>query len=174
MESRSLGKLIRFSLGKNPTRLKEQGAELYTAEDFERDLHVVNISDGSKNCIINMIKSKASPLSVQTAGKCITSNFLKCEFDTDILDPWYFCYQFNEGKNFEQQIAMYHQGTTLCVKKLNVKIIRELKIRLPDIKKQRIIGELYKKSIVQHDLMMKQASDMKKLTMEIINKIEED
>ena len=35
---------------------------------------------------------------------------------------------------------MYHQGTTLSVKKLNIKTIGELKIILPDIEKQRTIG----------------------------------
>ena len=111
---------------------------------------------------------------MDNADKCITSNFVKCEFDGRILDKWYFCYQFNEGKDFEQQIAMFHQGTTLSVKKLNVKIIGELKIRLPDIDKQRIIGELYRQSLIQNRLMIKQAEDIKNLTLTIIRKIEED
>ena len=111
---------------------------------------------------------------MDNADKCITSNFLKCEFDGRILDKWYFCYQFNEGKDFEQQIAMFHQGTTLSVKKLNVKIIGELKIRLPDIDKQRKIGELYRQSLIQNRLMIKQAEDIKNLTLTIIRKIEED
>ena len=111
---------------------------------------------------------------MDNADKCITSNFLKCEFDGRILDKWYFCYQFNEGKDFEQQIAMFHQGTTLSVKKLNVKIIGELKIRLPDIDKQRKIGELYRQSLIQNRLMIKQAEDIKNLSLTIIRIIEED
>ena len=106
--------------------------------------------------------------------KCITSNFLKCEFDGQILDKWYFCYQFNEGKDFEQQIAMFHQGTTLSVKKLNVKTVGELKIKLPDIKKQRKIGELYRQSLIQNRLMKKQAEDIRDLILLTIRKIEEE
>lgn len=60
------------------------------------------------------------------------------------------------------------------VKKLNVKIIGELKIRLPDIDKQRKIGELYRQSLIQNRLMIKQAEDIKNLTLTIIRKIEED
>ena len=60
------------------------------------------------------------------------------------------------------------------VKKLNVKIIGELKIRLPGIDKQRIIGELYRQSLIQNRLMIKQAEDIKNLTLTIIRKIEED
>ena len=107
-------------------------------------------------------------------NKCITSNFLKCEFNQQILDKWYFCYQFNEGKEFEQQIAMFHQGTTLSVKKLNMKTIGELKIRLPDIQKQRKIGEIYRQSLVQNRLMIKQAENIKKLILNIIRKLEEE
>lgn len=174
MESKSLEDIIRFTLGKNPTRVTGQDVELYTPDDFEKDLHCVNAAGKKSECIINLIKSKAAPVSSQTEKKCITSNFLKCEFDVQVLDHWYFCYQFNEGKDLEQQIAMYHQGTTLSVKKLNVKTIGELKICLPPIEKQKLIGEMYKMSVIQHDLRIKQAEEIKKLTMNLIRKLEED
>ncbi len=106
--------------------------------------------------------------------KCITSNFIRCDFDTKKIYSWYFCYQFNEGKDFEKQIEMYHQGTTLSVKKLNIKTIGELKIFLPDIEKQILIGNIYRQSIIQNDLMIKQADDIKKFTMELICRMEED
>ena len=69
---------------------------------------------------------------------------------------------------------MVHQGTTLSVKKLNVKTIGELKIRLPDLEKQRKIGELYRQSLIQNRLMLKQMEKIKKFTLTIIRKIEED
>ena len=91
-----------------------------------------------------------------------------------MLDKWYFCYQFNEGKDFEQQIAMFHQGTTLSVKKLNVKTIGELRIKLPEIKRQRVIGEIYRQSLIQNRLMLKQAEQTKEMTLAILKQIEED
>lgn len=169
-----LDEIIEFTLGKNPTRIKDQSEEFYNPEDFENDLHCRNDIQEELGCVISLIKSKASPISKQTEKKCITSNFLKCEFDKNVIDPWYFCYQFNEGKEFDQQITMYHQGTFLSVKKLNVKLISELKIRLPDIEKQRNIGELYRQSIIQNDLLMKQAENIRKFTLTMIRKIEED
>ena len=174
MEIKKLGDVINFSLGKNPTRIKEQGLSLYSPEDFEDDLYGLNEHDDRSECIINLIKSKAAPVSLDNEGKCITSNFLKCEFNGRLLDKWYFCYQFNEGKNFEQQIAMFHQGTTLSVKKLNVKTIGELKIGLPGIEKQRRIGEIYRQSLIHNRLMLKQAEEIKNMTLTIIRKIEED
>lgn len=174
MKSITLSEIVQFTLGKNPTRIKEQKEELYTPEDFEKDLHCINPTKEGMGCIINLIKSKCSPISEQTEAKCITSNFLRCDFDTGKIFPWYFCYQFNEGKNFEQQIGMYHQGTTLSVKKLNIKTIGELKIFLPDIEKQRIIGNIYRQSIIQNDLMIRQAEDIRQFTMALIRKMEEN
>ena len=123
MELVRLDEIIEFSLGKNVTRIKEQDTEIFTPEDFERDLSSGDNECNTYGCIINLIKSKAAPISVHTESKVITQNFLKCLLDESKILPWYFCYQFNEGKELEQQIAMFHQGTTLSVKKLNVKTI---------------------------------------------------
>ena len=171
---RQLNEIMSFSLGKNPTRIHAQELRLYSPENFENDLSSVNAHDERSECIINLMKTKAAPVSTENADKCLTSNFLRCKFDSKILDKWYFCFQFNEGKDFEQQIAMFHQGTTLSVKKLNVKTIGELKIRLPETEKQRVIGELYRRSLIQNRLRLKQAEDMNDLTLALIRKIEED
>lgn len=69
---------------------------------------------------------------------------------------------------------MYHQGTTLSVRKLNIKTIGELKIVLPDIEKQRTIGNLYRQAIIQNDLMVKQAENIKKFTITLIHRMEEN
>ena len=77
MKRQCLDEMISFTLGKNPTRMKEQELSIYTPEDFERDLYCLNQHDNKSECIINLIKSKAAPVSIVTSGKCITSNFLK-------------------------------------------------------------------------------------------------
>lgn len=174
MEIKKLRDIVKFSLGKNPTRIKEQESCLYLPEDFEEDLFGLNEHDKSSECIINLIKSKASPISKNNRDKCITSNFLQCEFDEKVLDKWFFCYQFNEGKEIEQQIAMYHQGSTISVKKLNVKIIGEISMKLPNIEKQKKIGELYRQFLIQNRLMIQQVENIKKLTLTVLRKIEED
>ena len=174
MKQNVLKDIIEFTLGKNSTRIKEQENNIYTPEDFEKDLQCINTVENVPECIISLIKSKAAPISEQTKEKFISSNFLRCRFDSKILDPWYFCYQFNEGKDFEQQINMYHQGSSLSVKKLTVGIICDLKINLPDIKDQKRIGELYKQSIIQNYILLKQTENIKKFTIATIRKIEEE
>lgn len=166
--------IIQFTLGKNTTRINPQTTEIYTPDDFEKDLHSINELDRPEECIINLIKSKAAPLSKETKGKCITSNFLRCSFDTNILDPWYFCYQFNVGKEIESQIYRFHQGNTLSVKKLTVQTVGKLKIPVLDIQRQQLIGSIYKKSIIQKDLMIQQAENMETMAFTVIRKIEED
>lgn len=166
--------IIQFTLGKNTTRINPQTTDIYTPDDFEKDLHSINRLDKPEECIINLIKSKAAPLSKETQEKCITSNFLRCSFDTSILDPWYFCYQFNAGKEIENQIYRFHQGNTLSVKKLNVQTIGKLQIPILDIKRQQQIGNIYKKAIIQKDLMLQQAENMETMALTIIRKIEED
>ena len=169
-----LGELIEFTLGKNQTRILDSEQNLYTPDDLEHDLHSIEQSVEENDCVINLIKSKAAPLSRKTKEKCLTSNFLKCSFDVNILDPWFFCYQFNESKIVEEQISRLHQGNTLCVKKLTMRSVSEIKIPLYDIKKQRMIGKIYRQMIAHKDLMLRQAENMEKLTLAIIKKIEED
>lgn len=173
MEERKLGEIIRFTLGKNPTRSKVSASDRYTLEDLEADLYSTDTSI-SGICMINLINSKAAPLSERNADKFWTSNFLRCEFDDSVLDTWYFCYGFNAGQMLQRQISRNTQGTTLSVQKLNRKIISELQIRLPEIDKQKMIGKLYRRSLVQHDLMLKQAENMNQMTLAIIGKIEDD
>lgn len=173
MEQKCLSEIITFTLGKNSSRLNIPPSEIYTQDDFERDLHSSSNVSKDTDCVINLIRTRASLLSDETRNKCITSNFIQCSFDRQVLDPWYFCYQFNEGKDIEQQISMFHQGITLSVKKLNIKIIGELKIPLVNIAKQQMIGNMYKQSIIQNDLMQKQAENMRILTMETIKRITE-
>ena len=72
------------------------------------------------------------------------------------------------------QIYRFHQGNTLSVKKLNVQIVGKLKIPLMDMQRQRLIGSLYKKAIIQKDLMLQQAENMESMVFTVIKKIEED
>lgn len=174
MSYRKLEEIMEFTIGKNSTRLKNQGKDIYTPEDFEEDLHNINTSYGTIECIVNLMKTTVAPLSNNGKDKCITANFLKCKFDTEILDPWYFCYQFNEGQDIKHQINMLHQSNMVGIRKLTMKNIGEIKINLINIEKQRLIGKIYKKMLVQKEKMLSQVNNMECLTMEVIKKIEED
>ena len=60
MELRILNEIVQFTLGKNPTRIREQAEVFYTPEDFEKDLHCIHSVKEGSGCIINLIKSKCA------------------------------------------------------------------------------------------------------------------
>ncbi len=174
MQTIRLDSLLSFSVGDNPSRVKEAEPNFYAQDDFFNDLHGVNMPASKHECIINLIRTAAAPLSAVTADKKITSNYLRCDMPEDELDPWYFCYQFNEGRFIKQQISMFSQGTNISVRRLNLQMIREMMIHLPGIEKQRHLGQLYQYSVKQYDMMCKQAENMKAMTLAVMRKIEED
>lgn len=174
MKRMRLSDMVTFSLGDNPSRMKVAESDIYTQEDLVKDLSGENATMESSVCIINLMRSNAAPLSKQTATKKITSNFLHGKLNSDYLDPWYFCYQFNEGAEIQQQISRYSQGTVLSVKRLNMQMIGDMQIPVPDMEKQKAIGAIYRLSVKQHALLCKQAEDLKAMTLATIRKIEED
>lgn len=169
-----LGDIISFSLGNNSTRIKGTDQVIYSQDDLEMDLHGKNKVNPGCSCIINLMRPKAAPLSEANKEKNITANFLLCKFDDILLNPWYFCYLFNESPDLQKQITRFSQGTALSVKRLNVQMIGNMKVRLPDREKQSMLGNLYRQSVLQYDLMLEQAENMKALTMALIRRIEED
>ena len=174
MDIVKLNDVMDFNLGKNITRIRDENSNIYTQEDFEKDLKMNDTEDTQHACILNLIKSKAAPVSQCSERKTLTQNFMKCSLDTSVILPWYFCYQFNEGKYLDQQISMFHQGTTLSVKKLNIKMVEDLMIPLPDLEKQKNIGEAYRRVIKQYELSIKQAVNTRRYALELLRLIGEE
>ena len=58
MEKKRLGEIMTFSLGKNPTRIKEVGINMYLPEDFEQDLYSISQLYSDSYCFINLINQK--------------------------------------------------------------------------------------------------------------------
>lgn len=170
MEILKFKDIMTFSSGVNTTRLQKNDENLFSTEDFDNTFNSREKTHSSL-CIINLIKSKAVPCLEKDVRKTISQNFLKCLLDTDVILPWYFCCQFNEGKALIQQIKSLNQGTFLAVKRLNVNIISNLEIRIPDLKKQKLIGELYRLSLLQYEQQLKVANDIKTYSFEMINRL---
>lgn len=173
MKELALKEVMTFTLGKNPTRLTEADGALITPDDLDGDLYSRHGDTDRACCIISLIKSTASPASDSTKEKCLTSNFLQCELNSKLIDGWYFCYKFNQSREFTQQIASVHQGTTTSVKKLTQRNIEELRITLPEIEKQRLLGDIYRQSLMQLDLMKKQTDQMGQLMFAAMEKMDE-
>ena len=185
----TFGELITFSAGTNKTRLSKDIPEdsIYTLEDFDRDLTSSTIEGLKENFIsnkgksvnssagdvvISMTRNQAAIVSLHNGGKYLNSNFLKCAFDRNKLYPWYFCYLFNESVFINQQIKKLQQGTIGCINRLTINMIGSLEFELEDISQQKIIGELYHNMLIRESLALKHINDMRKYTLEIIKKVD--
>ena len=170
MTLKKLEEIINLGLGKNASRIDDKET-VYGTEDFEKDLY--DNENFTYTCLINLIKSQAAPLSKENMKKCITSNYLRCELNKDEIEPWYFCYEINEG-TLNRQIEKYHQGNTLSVKKLNISLVSQLEIPLPKVERQKQIGRLYRLYMKRLKLMEKQQENYNIINKEILRKIEEE
>lgn len=185
----TFGELITFSAGTNMTRLSKDILDdsIYTLEDFDRDLSSSTIESFEKDVIsnkgksvissvgdvvISMTRNQAAVVSLENRGKYLNSNFVKCAFDRNKLSPWYFCYLFNESTIINQQIKKLQQGTIGCINRLTINMIGSLEFELEDISQQKIIGELYHNMLIRESLALKHINDMRKYTLEIIKKVD--
>ncbi len=183
------GDLITFSAGTNLTRLSGDISEddIYTLENFDSDLCSLNemsdepnanvtksksIVSNAGDVVISMTRNQAGIVSAKNSGKYLNSNFVKCEFDTKELYPWYFCYLLNESPTISQQIKKMQQGTIGCINRLTISMIGSLEFRLEDLSQQKMIGDLYRNLLVRERLVIKQMEDMRKYMLEIIRKVD--
>lgn len=165
-----LSELTELSLGVNPSRVKD--VPVYTQEDLEYWLIHCREPNGF---IISLINNKAAPTGYEKTGKVLTSNYLECIVDTNVLNPLYFCYLFNENKDIKTQIEKMHQMSTIAsVKRIPVQALSQLEIELPDINEQRKIGKIYQEALKLKYLINKQADDLFTATMEIISKAKKE
>ena len=66
------------------------------------------------------------------------------------------------------------QGVTLSVKQVSIPTLEKMEIPIVSIEKQRIIGRMYKQSIIQTDLMMAKAENFQEATLQMMKRIMED
>lgn len=183
------GDLITFSAGTNLTRLSDDISDdcIYTLEDFDRDLCSLNddcnesdanlirsksIIANAGDVVISMTRNQAVIVSDKSSGKYLNSNFVKCEFDKEKLYPWYFCYLLNASATISQQIKKMQQGTIGCINRLTISMIGSLEFNLEELAQQKIIGDLYRNMLVRECLVKKQMENMKKYTLEIIRRVD--
>ena len=181
----TFGELITFSAGTNMTRLSKDIPEdsIYTLEDFDRDLSSSTIESFEKDVIsnkgksvissvgdvvISMTRNQAGIVSSKNSGKYLNTNFVKCEFDKEILYPWYFCYLLNESVVVSEQIRKLQQGTLGCINRLTIQMIGSLEFTLEEMLQQKTVGDLYRNMLIQERLMLKKMDAMKKYTLQII------
>lgn len=102
--------------------------------------------------IVDTLTSKAAIVSQHTQGMFIAFNYVllrpKIEIDKDYFVAW-----FNLSDHATVQLTSMLQGTV--IKKLSLKLLKEMEISLPNLNEQRMIGDLYKSSLKKLSLSKK-------------------
>ena len=97
--------------------------------------------------VIGLSSQMAMVITKERANSLLLSNFCLVRVnDTNLLDPYYFAWLFNENSIMKHQLTSSTQGQSY-VKMITLDVIRDLELDLPPINKQILIGKIYYQSI---------------------------
>ncbi|MGL4951607.1 MAG: hypothetical protein ACRC4L_01330 [Mycoplasma sp.] len=109
----------------------------------EKNLILTKLND----VLIGLTMQKAIVVNPERVNNLVLSNFALIRInDTNLLDPNYLAWCFNENKEFIKKIIQAKQGSSAVVG-LTVQMIRDFEIKLPSIDKQIKIGTIYNLSL---------------------------
>lgn len=96
-----------------------------------------------KDIVIGLSSRKAFVIDEAHSNKLLLSNFALIRIrDSNLLDPYYFCWLFNEDLRIQKYIGKKTQGSA-NVMVLSINNVKDIELDLPSIEKQRLIGEIY-------------------------------
>lgn len=177
--------ILDFSAGPNSTRISSKYPQemFYTALDVDDDLYQLNIVTGNESLkqneafftlegdlIISVVKEKACVVSKSNAGKCLTSAFIKCSYDPNMVDPWFICFYINESETFKKEKHIRSGTHGLGYLHITSEVIKQVHIDLPDLEVQKKLGKLYKDSLKQIHLYESKKKLIETNINEIINR----
>lgn len=96
-----------------------------------------------KDIVVGLSSRKAFVIDETRSNNLLLSNFALIRIlDTNILDPHYFCWLLNEDLQFQKYIDQKMQGSANVII-LSINNVKDMELELPDIEKQKMIGEIY-------------------------------
>lgn len=160
METKELKEIAELTFGKNSSRMtKEEQENIYNVDSLRQDLNYLGEIKPSKqvgtpttfnegDLALRLINPQAAVVSPTTAGSILSLNFAKIVPNRTKVDEWYLCYYLNEAEDVQKQIELSAQGQVSTIKRLGAKFLRELKIVLPDLEKQKELGQIYRNWLI--------------------------
>ncbi|WP_096186850.1 restriction endonuclease subunit S domain-containing protein [Evansella halocellulosilytica] len=120
--------------------------------------------------IIHLLSQKAVRFPSDYEGYLIPLNFVALDFD-ETADPDYITWYFNEHPKMKKQLILATQGSS--VTSLSLVNLKDLKVELPDIKKQKQIGKAYRLSKDKQKLQQERISlEQEAIKQKLINVLE--
>ncbi|HIT45181.1 MAG TPA: restriction endonuclease subunit M [Candidatus Aphodovivens excrementavium] len=173
-------------------RIVESGADeapaytFYTQANLDEDLKGVEpsgetgtrvktfdsvVTASAKDVVFSLLSGTAAVVQARHEGFLLTQNYVKLE-PLQTVDPGYLAYVLNENRQVRHQLRREQQGSVTV--KVTLRQLRNLELPLlPQIGKQKLIGELYACQL-KLDALRKKASELETvLVLEAIRKADE-
>lgn len=174
-----LKEIADITVGLNSQKLKEaaRNNNVYTADDLTNDLSegyrgkynpskkgIVNAGD----VIFHLMSVSSAIVSESNAGKLMSQNILKFQFDRNKVDAWYLCYVLNEAQAIKHQLHNMKEGTV--AKLITPTTIRNLHIILPSLEVQKQIGNIYSRMLIVHRIKQEYMQKESTAILEVLRK----
>lgn len=162
---------------KYPTISMRQVSSFGSLTDFEYEDFYIEVPNRQleniiltemNDIVIGLTSQKSMVIDEENIKKLVPSNFALLKFDGDVIDPFYLCWQFNEG-SLSKTIKAEIQGTS-TVRVLSIQSILDLNIEMIPIDKQRKIGKIYKSFIKRNNIYNELQKEKYKLIKHGLNK----
>ena len=175
-----LDDILQVTAGPNASRIKNIYTEeqMYTVGNLEDDLAQIECDSfetktiqaelltNEDDLVVSMIRQEAAVVSRGNVGRVLNSNFVKCEFQSEQVDPWFICYWLNESdavkrEKHDKSLSRSYTAATLL----------DLPVTLPDIATQYEIGKSYKELKHMQYLFDRQKDEWTRLALEMMRSV---
>lgn len=185
LKTKQLKEFVNFIPGINPTRaqyqFENQLISFYDQSSFMEDYkhERIGVESESKliernnlelmvgDVVISNSLQCATMVSAKNAGKVLSLNFTKIEFDGEQLDKGYFLFLFNAYKNVKYQKEKKLQGSG-SILRIPLHSLKEIVIPVVPIEEQRKIGAVYIKTLQLQSELSEYAKLIELFTNEIL------
>lgn len=185
MRAMKIKELMTLTPGINPSRegkaLKVDEINYYDRSSFESDynqddsLMVNSLLTSSENqfalrqgdIVINNSLSLAAIVGQNNAGKVLSLNFTKAEFNNDLLDSRFFLYLLNENKNVKRQKERELRGTG-AIQRIPIRALGQIVIPIIPLPEQQKIGKIYTETLKLRGKLSKYGNLLEQFTSLIL------
>lgn len=174
-----LNEVMKLTNGVNSSRVGNDNENFYDPTDFRNDLNYATDYSGKESedtanthegqMLFSIVNGNATIVSKQNAGKLIKDFFIKVEVDTEKIYPWYLCYLINESEEVKRAKYINNQGSTIA--RFTNRFFREIDLQLPDMDKQKSIGDLYKLALNKYYLEEQAAKNNRDMILNNLSKM---
>lgn len=144
-------------------RLKN--TETQTIYSSAKQMNRFTIATG--DLIYNLVSSNAVISSERYAGLIINQNFAMLTRKTDLLDLAYLWFVLNESQTVKHQRHVLMQGSV--VPKMPPTVLRQIKLNLPPLEKQRLVGQYYMNFNRYYRLKQQRLELSKKINLQFLD-----